>query len=168
MKKKTNFKKKIDLLLISIEAISIYKIQNLLTSQVNINYKDKNNLLFVTNLIKINQNIRNYYNNSSCNFIQCIYQIYIIYNFIQINVLNELILQILQKYKKCVKSLEVQQYLNKFTYIYFVKYEYYYTYKSLNCLYKININELAILNLYIIKKLQSRQGILILIKYLYL
>lgn len=153
-------------MLISLETISLYNMQNLLTNKIDIKYKSKKHIL--ANLIKINQSIRDYYNNNSCNFIQAIIFIYIIYNIVQHNVSNTLILKILQKYKKYVKSKEVEQYLKKFTYIYFVNYKYYYKYKSLNYLHKINIDELAILNLYIIKELQSKKGILFLIKYLYL
>lgn len=115
---------------------------------------------------KTHQNIRNYYNNSSCNFIETIKYIYIIYRITQNNLLNSITLQILQKYKKAIQSKEIKQYIKKFTHLYFVKYEYYFIYKSLNYTYKINIDEIAILNLYIIKNLQNKKGVRFLIKYL--
>nr|YP_009392781.1 hypothetical protein [Bostrychia tenella]ARW61343.1 hypothetical protein [Bostrychia tenella] len=161
MQKRITLKKKIDLLLISIESLNIYDIECFSTSKINTKCEKKNK-----NIIQINQKLRNHYNDKSCNFIQIITYIYTIYIVICHNLLNPLILQTLQKYAKHVKSKEVKQYIKKFTYIYFVKYEHYYNYKCLNYLYRINIDEIAISSLYILKKLQQKKGILLLIKYL--
>lgn len=149
--------------MISLEVLDTYKTENL-----SIDVTCTNNDLSSKNFIQVNQNIRNYYHHKPYNFIKILEYIYTIYSISQNSLLDQITVEILKKYKKSRKSKEVKQYIKKFTYIYFVKYEYYYTYKSLKYLYKINIDEIAITNLYIIKKLQSKNGIFFLIKYLYL
>nr|YP_009397538.1 hypothetical protein [Dasyclonium flaccidum]ARW66724.1 hypothetical protein [Dasyclonium flaccidum] len=166
MTKKIDFKKKIDLLMISLEILSIYEIEKIIN---NNNEKTIRNTAVSNNLIKLNSNIRNYNSSKPLKLTDIIKYIRLIYRVIQINTLYKIALYMLIDYKKSNKSRLTMQYMKKFMYIYFIKNEYYNNCKSLNYLYKINIKEVintSIINLYIINKLKNISGIYFLIKYL--
>nr|YP_009397944.1 hypothetical protein [Sonderella linearis]ARW67130.1 hypothetical protein [Sonderella linearis] len=162
MKKKFILTKKIDLLIISLEALDIYQIEKIST-QTKIQYNS-----LIINLIRFSDKIKyNNNNDHSYNFIIIIIYIYKIYQLIQNNFFHEITLKILSQYNKYQKPKELIQYIKKFTYIYFIKNEYYYNYKCMKYLHQININEIAIKNIYIINQIINKKGIYFLIKYLY-
>nr|YP_009398570.1 hypothetical protein [Lophocladia kuetzingii]ARW67756.1 hypothetical protein [Lophocladia kuetzingii] len=159
MKKKNKLKKKISLLLISLEIININNI-----------YKEDNTEKNINKNIKFKQlthDFKNCYQNQKHSFIETLKNIYIIYKTISINTIDQKAQKLLRNYIKNENDQQVKQYLKKFHYIYFIKTEYYHQYKSLKYLNKININKVAITNLYIISKLNKRIKIFFLIKYLF-
>nr|YP_010850723.1 hypothetical protein QQP84_pgp008 [Lophurella hookeriana]WGH13411.1 hypothetical protein [Lophurella hookeriana] len=142
--------KKIDLLLISLEILNIYFIKN------------QNILEFH----KIRQDLKK--NNFSTNhgFIKLIKNIYTIKLIIDKYLLNEIANEILKNYAKSKKCKSINKYHKKFYKRYYEKKEYYKNYKLLHSRYKVDINNIALINLYIISKSIKKDGIYLLIKYL--
>lgn len=107
---------------------------------------------------------------SVCNFIDTIELIYKIHQLINKPFIQKIILNILKDYSKHkhdspILSKLTLQYINRFYYIYKKTQDFYNTDHH----YTItNIFNIAITNLYILKKLQTKWGIYILIKYLYI
>lgn len=58
------------------------------------------------------------------------------------------------------------KYLQKFRYIYFFKTSYYERFKYIDYQQTIDIEKVALINLYLITRLRNKKGIYILIKYL--
>nr|YP_009394650.1 hypothetical protein [Vertebrata thuyoides]ARW63212.1 hypothetical protein [Vertebrata thuyoides] len=144
--------KKLDLFIISLETIIIYhkdktstdqfyKLQSKLRTQ---QYDEKQNFIFILGYINSTKKI------------------------ISHQYINIIAIKIIQSYTKKENSKEITQYLSKFSYIYFRNKKYYGNYKSLqlNETKKIPIKENAIINLYLISKLNNIKGIYNLIKYL--
>jgi len=155
---------KIHLLFISLEALNLYSLDN---------YKKNNYIQFLQNFIqtkrfiitpfnyifkKINYDKINHFNE----ILILIYILYIISNNYYINNLIENI--IFYKTKNNNYYL-LNQYINKFTYIYNKTYNYYYSNASNK---KYDIKEIAITNLYVIKKVISQKNISYLINYLFI
>nr|QCI04542.1 hypothetical protein [Apoglossum ruscifolium] len=141
--------KKINYLLISIEALNIYSQEYL--------YNDKNT--------KISKNIKNIHvhiiNNKYYNILPIIIYIFFLYQIINDIIIQKLANDIVIDFSNYMKTQLVKQYLNKFNYIYYKVYNYY------NFNDNFNINEIAIINLYIIIKIYKKEGLFFLIKYLY-
>nr|YP_009398349.1 hypothetical protein [Thaumatella adunca]ARW67535.1 hypothetical protein [Thaumatella adunca] len=153
MKNQISFKKKIDLLMISLEVLNTYYINNSILLEFNHLRKD----------------LRNCHDNITHNFTQIIKYIYVIHKITNKYLLHKTAIQILINCinNKNKKIPNIKQYIKKFNYIYSIKHEYYNNYKSIHHVYKINIENIAIINLYLITKLVNKQGIYFLIKYLF-
>nr|YP_010850525.1 hypothetical protein QQP83_pgp008 [Lophurella caespitosa]WGH13213.1 hypothetical protein [Lophurella caespitosa] len=142
--------KKTDLLLISLEILSIYFIKN-------------HNILEFN---KIRQDLKKNSFSTKYGFIKLIKKIYTIKLIIDKYLLNEIADEILKNYAKSKKCKSISKYYKKFYKIYCEKKEYYKNYKLLHSKYKVDINNIALINLYIISKSIKKDGIYLLIKYL--
>nr|YP_010850921.1 hypothetical protein QQP85_pgp008 [Lophurella mutabilis]WGH13609.1 hypothetical protein [Lophurella mutabilis] len=142
--------KKIDLLLISLEILNIYFIKN-------------HNILEFN---KIRQDLKKNSFSTNNGFIKLIKNIYTIKLIIDKYLLNEIANEILKNYAKSKKCKSISKYYKKFYKIYYEKKEYYKNYKLLHSRYKVDINNIALINLYIISKSIEKDGIYLLIKYL--
>nr|ARW68395.1 hypothetical protein [Chondria sp. (in: red algae)] len=164
MTKKISIKKKIELLIISIQAIDTLYVNNLLyyihSKKYNLNY-NKTKYLIGLKSSKSNYNkILLHY------FISIIANIFALHRNLSILSLSDLANDLIRDSLKYKKSYKIQKYLKKFNYIYFHQNEYYKTLKSINYSYEISIEKIALINLYLVTKLTSKRGIYILIKYL--
>nr|ARW60297.1 hypothetical protein [Laurencieae sp.] len=168
MKNKISFKQKLDLLIISLEALEIFYVNNLVCEIKSI-YNVHNNpqQSDITNLIKSYTCFRGCYNDIYDYFINIILYVYGLHKTLNIYLLSKTANIILNYYINYKKSYNLRQYLRKFNHIYFRKNRYYQNYKYINYWYDINITKLAVINLYLITKLSSKKGIYILVKYLY-
>nr|YP_009391950.1 hypothetical protein [Acrosorium ciliolatum]ARW60094.1 hypothetical protein [Acrosorium ciliolatum] len=99
----------------------------------------------------------------SCNFLDTIIYISLIYEIIHENLLNKISIEIINEYRKSKKSYIAIQYINKFNYIYNKTYEYYYNYNY----YELDKTEIAMTTLYIISQIQKQNSIYFLIKFFY-
>nr|YP_009396903.1 hypothetical protein [Ophidocladus simpliciusculus]ARW66089.1 hypothetical protein [Ophidocladus simpliciusculus] len=167
MNNKIYFKKKMELFIISLEALDTYYNNTLYK---NISYQTTNiepvNYLVILELIQLQYKLRQSYNDTSLKFIQLIVYINLIHLTINKSSLNKLATVILKHHIKNKELLDLKQYLKKFHYIYFMKKEYYHTYKSIEYSYSLKIKEIAITNLYLITRLTEKNGIYFLIAYL--
>nr|YP_009394856.1 hypothetical protein [Polysiphonia elongata]ARW63418.1 hypothetical protein [Polysiphonia elongata] len=147
--KKEIFLKKLDLLSISLEVLT--------TSNENKQIIKKFNTLYY--------NIRNKQYSKKQNFLFLIEYIYSIIKMIRKYSLDQLATKIIKGNNKFIT-----RYISKFCYIYYRNKKYYINHKLILYKYnkdeKIAINNVAIINLYLICKLQKDQGIYTLIKYL--
>nr|YP_009395886.1 hypothetical protein [Herposiphonia versicolor]ARW64866.1 hypothetical protein [Herposiphonia versicolor] len=139
--KKRIILKKIDLFIISLEAINTFLNNELIEIQ-EVRYKSKKN------------------------FIDIIKNIYSINRIIKKHLIDEIAIDILKEYTKQKKINLINKYNQKFYYIYHRKKEYYKNYKIILNKSYIDFNDIAIINLYIISKLTKKSGIYIFIKYL--
>nr|YP_009257630.1 hypothetical protein [Coeloseira compressa]ANH09713.1 hypothetical protein [Coeloseira compressa] len=145
MKKCIN--KKIQFLIMSTEAIDIYLLKN-----------TRDQILY-----------RKYYSNKQENISRkqqiktIIANINFLFSKIQQNHMQELIKSILKNYTIDLESLIVQQYLKRFKYLYKKTQNYYH---NLSFLENIKIQKLAIINLYIINKINTKKGLYNLLNYL--
>nr|WGH13805.1 hypothetical protein [Lophurella pseudocorticata] len=148
--KKKDYLKKIDLLLISLEILNIYFIKNQNILEFN----------------KIRQDLKK--NNFSTNhrFIKLIKNIYTIKLIIDKYLLNEIANEILKNYATSKKCKSISKYHKKFYKIYYEKKEYYKNYKLLHNRDKVNINNIALINLYVISKSIKKDGIYLIVTYL--
>nr|YP_010851713.1 hypothetical protein QQP89_pgp008 [Echinothamnion hystrix]WGH14598.1 hypothetical protein [Echinothamnion hystrix] len=142
--------KKIDLLLISLEILNIYFIKNQNTLEFN----------------KIRKDLKKNNFSKHHRFVKLIKQIYIIHLIIDKYLLNEIANEILKNYSQSKKCNSISKYRKKFYKIYCEQKEYYKNYKLLNSKYKVDIKNIALINLYIISKSIKKDGIYFLIKYL--
>nr|ARW60703.1 hypothetical protein [Polysiphonia sp.] len=148
--KKNILLRKIDLLMISLEILNIYFSTN-------------------DNIIEF-QEIR--YDLKKCNFkttysfIKIVQYIYTIRLMIKRYLLHEIAIEILKKYTKLNKFNFITKYKKRFHNKSFILREYYRSKKLLNNTSKIDMNNTAFINLYIISKLINKEGVYILIKYL--
>lgn len=85
---------------------------------------------------------------------------YIIHKIINKKFIYKLSIQLINEYLESNRSQISIKYINKFKYIYNKTHEYYYT-------DKLNINEIAIKNLYIISQIKNKNSLYFLVKYLY-
>nr|YP_009391744.1 hypothetical protein [Laurenciella marilzae]ARW59888.1 hypothetical protein [Laurenciella marilzae] len=92
-----------------------------------------------------------------------VYKLHKKINYYQLDKMANLILKSYVIYKK---SYKLKQYIRKFNYLYLKNDKYYNKYKYLDHISKIEVNKIAITNLYLITKLIGKQGIYTLIKYL--
>lgn len=154
MKKKIQLIYKINLLLISIEALNINS-NDYLKKYIKQNIDTKSFIY----LSKFNNNI-NYY------FVDIIITISFIYQIIKSKINYKIVNKIIDEYNKYKQSKITKQYLTKFTYIYNKIYDYY-DYEYNHYFNSVYIYKLAIINLYLIKQINQKKGFFILTKYLY-
>nr|YP_009296299.1 hypothetical protein Sebd_147 [Sebdenia flabellata]AOM65234.1 hypothetical protein Sebd_147 [Sebdenia flabellata] len=119
------------------------------------------------NLFKIRSN--NYYrhpnNRYICKFEDSINTIYTLQYLLNNSFIQNIILTILDNDSKNIKSKLNTQYIRRFKYIYMKTQNYYNTISTGT---NLHIKELAIINLYVMSKIQAQTGIYWLVKYLYL
>lgn len=158
MHNKIKFKHKLDLLLISIEALNLYKSKNIYNQTINTTklYQD---IFF----IRSGNYIRNINNNLLFNLHQTITIIYRIYIYSKQMYLQEIVKRILNNYCNSINNTIELQYYNRFNYIYKKTQNYHNHYSYYK---QAKIEQLAIINLYIINKINNNYGFYFLIKYL--
>nr|UAD87909.1 hypothetical protein [Gracilaria textorii] len=152
-----------DFLLISIEAINLYSLDEYYTYKINsVEIATRLNNLF---LIRCGNLLRHPQSYTLCNFQETIEAIYYLYRSVNNFRMQKKIHKILKAicYNNQLKSMK--QYLQRFKYIYYKTHNYYNT-NSKFYFYDKYIIEIAILNLYIIYILGHKNGIYFLIKYL--
>nr|YP_010618787.1 hypothetical protein orf142 [Rhodomelopsis africana]WAX02800.1 hypothetical protein orf142 [Rhodomelopsis africana] len=139
-----------DLLLISLEILNIYFTQN--TS--------------ITEFKKLRYDFKQNHFNTNHKFIKIIKYTYNIKLLIEKYLLHEVANEILKKYAISKKCNTINKYNKKFYNTYYTKKTYYKNYKLLHSRDKVDINNIALINLYVISKFIKQEGIYILIKYL--
>lgn len=154
MNKKIDFKQRIILILITIEALDLYIVDNI-QRELHIN---KYNILLNT-LIKYNNNY-----NSKIQFKRYIQIIHLFYILITQSYLYNLILELLYDICNKTNSQLTLQYIQRFKYIYNQNQDYYNTYSKNN---KLQISNIAIYNLYTINQINNTDGLYYLVKYLH-
>ena len=152
------FKHKLDLLLISIEALSLYISKNMYNGTIDTTKFDQH-IFF----IRSGNHIRNTNGNLLFNLHQTVTIIYQIYIYSKQIYLQEIVKKVLNNYCNSIHNTIEVQYYNRFQYIY-RKTQNYYNHHSYY--EQIKIEQLAILNLYIINKINNNYGFYFLIKYL--
>nr|YP_010199082.1 hypothetical protein LK147_pgp009 [Hydropuntia urvillei]UAD88531.1 hypothetical protein [Hydropuntia urvillei] len=157
------YKKKIELLLISIEAINLYNLDD--NHKRTLNSSKINYYLHNLFLIRCGNLIKHPKNYSLYNFKKSIQLIYYIHNSIYSYRMQSNIYEILETIHKTQKSNKIKQYLNRFKYVYY-KTQNYYNIMSNTYTEDKFIVKIAILNLYIIHISSYKEGIYFLIKYL--
>lgn len=151
MNQKLSIIYKIHLFIITITALDIYQ-----NKSINIILE---HLLKSKNLVQ---------NNQTDYIFDKLYIIKIIYNISYImrsNIIQEPTKTIIQQYTNKIYGNMLNQYIKKFTYIYYKNYDYY---KNSSFNKQINIKDIAITNLYIINQINNKFGLYIIFKYLYL
>ena len=154
MKRRIQLVYKMNLLLISIEALNIQS-NDYFKQYIEENLNKKSFIY----LSKFNENI-NYY------FLDIITSISFIYQIINNKTKNKIVNKIINDYNKYKQSKLTKQYLTKFTYIYNKIYDYY-DYDYNHYFNSVYIYKLAIINLYLIKQINQKKGFFTLTKYLY-
>nr|YP_009395272.1 hypothetical protein [Bryothamnion seaforthii]ARW64040.1 hypothetical protein [Bryothamnion seaforthii] len=160
MQNKMYWKKRLNLLIISLEALSTYQSSSCLEEIKYLQYRCNKNVSTISTKFF---HIKNYSQNS---FIQQIIDIFIIYINICKNSPSTIATKILTDYAKNKSSHDMAQYVKKFKYIYSIRNEYYIHKKSNSFLYHKETNKIAITTLYLLTKLTKKQGLYFLIKYL--
>nr|YP_010196870.1 hypothetical protein LKZ11_pgp009 [Gracilaria cliftonii]UAD84674.1 hypothetical protein [Gracilaria cliftonii] len=152
-----------DFLLISIEAINLYNLDENYTYKVNsIQIRTRLNDLF---LIRCGNLFRHPNTHSLYNFTENIKAIYYIIKSINNSRIQRSINKILIAMYDDNQLENMNKYLNRFKYIYY-KTQNYYNITSKIYFYDQYIKEIAILNLYIINILNYKDSAYLLIKYL--
>lgn len=171
MNNKIYLNQKLDLLLISLESLDVLQADNLIRIEnPNIykhhysNQKINNNII---ELIRYAISIRKYRRITYSCFTNFIIYIYQIHKRIDCYMIYQKANLILRHYIQNNKSSSFKQYIRKFNYLYFEQNHYYINYKHIDHQYKKNIKQIAIQNLYFITKLINKQGIYLLVRYLY-
>ena len=160
MNKKLHFKKKIDLLLISLEAIDTYSLENIYNKNRLIRSRKKEQIF----RLRSGNYTRHPSNNSLCEFEDSIKTIHIIQDVLSNSFTQNMAFTVLNNHYKNPTSIVNQQYIKRFKYIYNKTQNYYSIYSySIN----VNLSEIAIINLYIIAQLKTKHGIYLILKYLY-
>lgn len=154
MNKKIEFKKRITLILITIEALDLYIVDNI-QRELHIN---RYNILLNT-LIKYNCNY-----NAQIQLKHYIQIIHLLYILITQSYLYNLILELLYDICNKTHSQLTLQYMQRFKYIYNQNQDYYNTYSKDN---KLQICNIAIYNLYTINHINNTYGLYYLVKYLH-
>nr|YP_010197888.1 hypothetical protein LK367_pgp011 [Gracilaria isabellana]UAD86304.1 hypothetical protein [Gracilaria isabellana] len=152
-----------DFLLISIEAINLYNLDEHYTYKINsVEIATRLNNLF---LIRCGNLLRHPQSYTLYNFQETIETIYYLYRSVNNFRMQKKIHKILKAiyYNNQLKS--IKQYLQRFKYIYYKTHNYY-NISSKFYFYDKYITEIAILNLYVIYILGHENGIYFLIKYL--
>nr|QCI04829.1 hypothetical protein [Bornetia secundiflora] len=145
MNKLLYFKKKIDLLLISIEALDLYSSEKICE---------------YNNSIKILNNSTNYnklYFSSLIKYINTIHMI------IDNTLLQQSSIYIIKQYNQYPLSNIVTKYLNKFCYLYYKSQSYYDGYSFYQ---KTKLTKIAMTNLYIISHIDNQDRLFYILKYL--
>nr|YP_010619562.1 hypothetical protein orf130 [Xiphosiphonia pinnulata]WAX03575.1 hypothetical protein orf130 [Xiphosiphonia pinnulata] len=104
--------------------------------------------------------------NKNHQFTKTIKYIYTIKLVIEKYLLHEIASEMLKNYVTCKECNAINKYNKKFYNTYVTKISYYKNYKLLHNKYNVDINNIALINLYIISKLIKQKGIYMLIKYL--
>nr|YP_009732237.1 hypothetical protein [Gracilaria spinulosa]QHS70751.1 hypothetical protein [Gracilaria spinulosa] len=152
-----------DFLLISIEAINLYNLDENYTYKINSSeIATSLNSLF---LIRCGNLLRHPKFYTLYNFKETIKTIYYIYRSVNNFRIQKKINTILKAIYDDNQLKSIKQYLHRFKYIYYKTYNYY-NIKSKLYFCDKNITEIAIFNLYIIHILSRENGIYFLIKYL--
>uniref|UniRef100_A0AAU7YPC5 Uncharacterized protein n=1 Tax=Gracilaria hainanensis TaxID=2871843 RepID=A0AAU7YPC5_9FLOR len=152
-----------DFLLISIEAINLYNLDENHKYQMNsIQTNTHLNNLF---LIRCGNLLRHPKSYALYNFKETIEAIYYIHKSIHNSRMQKKINNTLRNIYKNNELNNVKQYLDRFKYIYYKTQNYYNT-KSKLYFYESYITEIAIFNLYIMHILGNEHGIYFLVKYL--
>nr|YP_009346762.1 hypothetical protein [Gracilaria firma]APR74297.1 hypothetical protein [Gracilaria firma] len=152
-----------DFLLISIEAINLYNLdENYTYSQNSIQFHTSLKTLF---LIRCSNLFRHPNTHSLYNFIKNIRAIYYISKSINNSRIQRSTNNMLIAMYDNNQLENITKYLNRFKYIYY-KTQNYYNITSNIYLYDQYIKEIAIFNLYILNILSYKDGIYLLIKYL--
>lgn len=167
MSQRRYINEKISILLMCLDSLDLYNLDNLHIAMMKKSYKTKETL---------NTYHKYYINNKSNYSIQkTLYLLQIINDIILEEHLKEKIHTILSDYSSCssthakIFSLTTSQYLNRFMY----KYQIFYKYNlrtQINTTSKLKhkLYDIAIINLYILNKILSKNGPYILYKYLHL
>ena len=166
MNKRINLIQKVDLLKISLETLESFQVTDL-ANQKKVIYKSaKNNQMQIINLLKYCGHVKKYKKMHECcnNIVKYIHKIVTKINFYLLCYKANFIIKYYTRQKK---PYHLIQYIRKFNYLYLAKHKYYNNYKCIDYQYQAKINKIAIINLYLITKLKSRQGIYFLVKYLY-
>nr|YP_010198093.1 hypothetical protein LK227_pgp009 [Gracilaria multipartita]UAD86509.1 hypothetical protein [Gracilaria multipartita] len=157
------YKKKIDFLLVSIEAINLYNLDENYTYRINsIEIASCLNNLF---LIRCGNLLRHPQSYMLYNFKETIKAIYYLYRSINNFKMQKKINKILKAIYHDNQLKSIQQYLQRFKYIYYKTHNYY-NIRSKFYFYNKDITEIAIFNLYVMHILGRKDGIYFLIKYL--
>nr|YP_010195841.1 hypothetical protein LK100_pgp009 [Crassiphycus birdiae]UAD83238.1 hypothetical protein [Crassiphycus birdiae] len=152
-----------DFLLISIEAINLYNLDENYTYKTNsIQVNTRLNNLF---LIRCGNLFRHPSTDTVYNFTENIKAIYYINRSINNSRIQKTINKILIEVYNDNQLENIRKYLNRFKYIYY-KTQNYYNIRSKICFHDQYMQEIAIFNLYIISILRYKDGIYFLIKYL--
>ena len=138
---------KIDLLIISLETINMF-------FNKNINHIDKNYYNLKNNKFD---------HNKFTNIFKYIYDIRLI---IKTYNVDKIAIDILKQYTLLHRFHIINKYNKRFYNIYYIKKEYYKNHKLLYNTSYHNMNDISIINLYIISQLRKKRGIYLLIKYL--
>lgn len=164
MKNQISFNQKLDLLIVSLKALEAFKNNTLVKTTKNKNIKNLN--IYPISLEELYIYLKQYNNI----LYQClgttILNLYILHKNINNDLLSQKAYLILKSYTNYKESKKLKQYIRKFNYLYFKRNKYYNDYKYINYASKIEINKIAITNLYLITRLINKQGIYVLIKYL--
>nr|WMP11934.1 hypothetical protein [Laurencia australis]WMP12146.1 hypothetical protein [Laurencia australis] len=164
MKNQISFNQKLDLLIVSLTALETYKNNKLIKTTKNRNIKKLN--IYLITLEELHIYLKRYNNIVYMYLATVIFNLYILHKKIHKYLLVKKAHLILKSYTNYKESKNLKQYIRKFNYLYFKRNEYYSDYKYVNYQSKIEINKIAIINLYLITKLINKQGIYILAKYL--
>lgn len=156
MNKKLNLKKRIDLILITIEALDLYALESTQKKDIF----NHHNIV----LIRFRNYLRQADKNSTLEFKQYIRIIQICYNLISECCLQNLALEVLNCACSQIRSKVTLQYIHRFIYLYNQRQDYYNIYSEYN---DLNIKNIAIANLYIVSQINNKYGIYYFIKYLY-
>nr|YP_010196459.1 hypothetical protein LKZ37_pgp009 [Gracilaria cearensis]UAD83856.1 hypothetical protein [Gracilaria cearensis] len=152
-----------DFLLISIEAINLYNLDENYTYKINsIEIATRLNNLF---LIRCGNLLRHPQSYTLYNFKETIKAIYYLYRSVNNLRMQKKINNILKAIYRDNQLKSIKQYLQRFKYIYYKTHNYY-NINSKLYLYDKYITEIAIFNLYIMHILGNEDGIYFLIKYL--
>lgn len=155
MKKNFYIKKRINLFLISLQALDVYSSEAINNYSQNINHN--------TSSVRLKKNIKNLEKNSTYTFQEIIILIYNIQDLFSKSSIRNIIYEILVNSYQDNASTISRQYLKKFHYIYNKTYSYYYLHSHQN---NKNLKQIALINLYMIYKINDKEGIYFFIKYL--
>nr|CRF40214.1 Hypothetical protein orf162b [Laurencia snackeyi] len=159
-----SFNQKLDLLIISLKALETSKNNTIIKTAKN--RKTKNLNVYLISLEELSINLKRYNNILYTHLTKAILNLYILHKKINHCSVSKKANLILKSYTSYKESKKIKQYIRKFNYLYFKRNEYYNEYKYINYTSKIEINKIAIINLYLITTLINKQGIYILIQYL--
>nr|YP_010951633.1 hypothetical protein RU987_pgp008 [Laurencia catarinensis]WMP12572.1 hypothetical protein [Laurencia catarinensis] len=164
MKNQISFNQKLDLLIISLKTLEASTNNRLIktTKTKSINNLNK----YLTHLDKLYMYLKKYNRILYTYLVTIILNLYILHKNIHNYLLSKNANLVLKSYTNYKESKKLKQYIRKFNYLYFKRYEYYNNYKYINYTSKIEINKIAITNLYLITTIINKQGIYVLIKYL--
>nr|YP_009399813.1 hypothetical protein [Digenea simplex]ARW69632.1 hypothetical protein [Digenea simplex] len=168
MKNNIYLKKKLDLLIASLETLDNYYINNPLSKIDFINEDNKN--IITRKFLTKNRFFRNFFHKKYY-LTDIIKYIYTHYIYLNKDLLHQSASKVLKHYIKYNEIDALDKYNKKFNYLYNEKEGYYSYCKLISDLYNIKINRIAILNIYLLTKIGNNikkdKGPYFLIKYLY-